>query len=108
MFSVAAIRPWTSTGHVVLHPLHPLGVLEVEPARVERDALADESDTPLPAARGRVREVDELRRLGAPGGHSEERAHPHPAAFGAVVDLDREPALLGELHGGARSEERRV
>src|SRR5207247_596822 len=67
----------------------------------ERDALADERDAPLPAARGRVREVDELRRLRAPGRHSEERAHPHPAAFGAVVDLDREPALLGELHGGA-------
>src|SRR5207247_1882673 len=71
------------------------------PARVERDALADERDALLTTARGRVREVDELRRLGASGRHAEERAHPHAAALGAVVDLDREPALLGDLRGGA-------
>src|SRR3989441_10835839 len=55
-------------GHVVLHPQHPLGGLEVEPARVEGDALADERDAPGPTARGRVRQVDELRQ----GHRSEE------------------------------------
>src|SRR5439155_377391 len=78
----------------------PLGGLEVEPARVERDALADEGDASGATARGRVREVDELRRLGAPGRHAEERAHAHAAAVGAVIDAERKPVLLRDLCGG--------
>src|SRR3989454_2104484 len=57
--------------------------------------------TTLFRSRGRVRQVDELRRLGAPGRHAEERAHAHAAAVGTVVDPERKPVLLRDLGGGS-------
>ena len=75
MFSVVGMKPMTlaftpsagkyrhrrqhrgAAGHVGLHRHHPVGRLERQPARVERDALADERDGAgdRPRARRRAR-----------------------------------------------------
>src|SRR5258705_254716 len=50
-------------------------------------------------ADGRVREVDDRGRLLPAVSHAEEGAHAHLGALRAVVDLEAEPALLGDLRG---------
>ena len=70
--------------HVVLHPLHAIGRLDRDAARVERDALAHEAEY---RRRWRARRIvpddDETRRLGAALRHAEKQPHPQLARAGA-------------------------
>ena len=52
-----------AAGHVGLHQLHAIEWLERQAAAVERDALADQHDMPMPLRRP-VTELDQARRAG--------------------------------------------
>ena len=86
--------------HVVLHALHAVGRLDRNPARVERDALADEPEHRRGGRSGRiVPKDDDARRLAAAAGHSEQQAQSKLADFRFVEDLDAHAGLARNRRG---------
>mmetsp|Transcript_8168 Transcript_8168/g.19910 ORF Transcript_8168/g.19910 Transcript_8168/m.19910 type:complete len:204 (+) Transcript_8168:1852-2463(+) len=87
--------------HVEFHELdHRAGSrLDVVPARVKGQPLANDGHLALSLALAFVQKVDELGRLARPLGHSEERAHPKLLTLVLFEDLAGEPRVVfGNLH----------
>ena len=73
-----AVQRAGAARHVALHVLHLRGGLERDPARVERDRLADEAEVHVLARRrrGLVAQDDQARLVAAAAADGGERAHP--------------------------------
>ena len=85
-------------GHVALHRVHAVGRLEVQAAGVERDALADQGQVGLGAARP-VAQPDQPRRPGRAAADGQQAA---VAALGQrllVQHLDADPGALDQRRG---------
>ncbi len=82
-------------GHVVLHPLHRAGALQVEAAGVEGDALADQRDV-SPRPGGTVAQGHQPRWGGRATAHREHRAEAAPLERLTFDDLMLQAVLGGQ------------
>src|SRR4030095_8684186 len=126
MFSVAAIRPWTSTcglsaGSARMMPSTAAApdmssFIRSMPSALLRSRPPESKVMPLPMTATfrrlrdgvharwmesgrRPRQVDQLGRLLAAGGDAEKQAHPELLALRALQHLQLDPAGLGDLGG---------
>ena len=93
--------------HVVLHAVHAVGGLEIEAARVEGDALADDHHALARPLLGSIREMDELGRLETALGHADIGAHAELLTVFPLQHLEPETSRAGNLLGTLGEESRR-
>ena len=92
--------------HVDLHGLHARRGLDRQPARVERNRLANQRERrALAAPRRLVRHAHQLGLLDAALRDAEKQVHPQLADLRAAEHLDPQPVLFGD--GAGRRRKRR-
>ena len=97
-----------AAGHVVLHPLHPVGRLDRDAAGVERDALPHQpEDRARRRAGGLVADDHQPRRLVASARDAEQQAHAELLDGFLVEHLERQ-AVAGDDVADRRANSRGV
>ncbi len=87
-----------AAGHVALHRLHPLAGLDGDPTRVKGDALAHQSERGCSTTNASsMPEDDELRRVRASLGDSEQSAHSQAPHRVLIQRLDPHAVLPGHV-----------